>query len=93
MKKFSEILNEQKGQHIDSQWINDEKPVQTKGGNQVIITKVDMSEVPNKIIGKVKYNEDLFEFEWDENGICLKATDQRGNPKRPDESDNLVKAI
>ena len=33
-------------QHIDSQWINDEKPVQTKGGNQVIITKVDMSEVP-----------------------------------------------
>ena len=52
-----------------------------------------MSEVPNKILGKVKYNEDLFEFEWDENGICLKATDQRGNPKKPDESDNLVKAI
>ena len=53
MKKFSEILNEQKGQHIDSQWINDEKPVQTKGGNQVIITKVDMSEVPNNWKSKI----------------------------------------
>ena len=45
------------------------------------------------IQAKVKYNEDLFDFEWDENGMCLKATDQRGNPKKPDESDNLVKAI
>lgn len=91
MKKFSEFINEQRGEPIDRQWLDDEKPVQTKGGNQAIIIKIDMSEVPNVIIGKVKYKEDLFEFEWDENGFCTKATDQRGNPKKPEESDNLVK--
>ena len=92
MKKFSEILNEQKGQPIDDNWINNEKPVQTKNGNQVIITKIDMSQVPNIIIGKVKLGEDLFEYEWDEKGFCHKALDQRGNPKKPDEGDMLVKA-
>jgi hypothetical protein len=35
----------------------------------------------------------LFEYEWDEKGNCTKALDQRGNPKQPDESDALVKAI
>ena len=44
MKKFSEILNEQKGQPIDDNWINNEKPVQTKNGNQVIITNVRHKE-------------------------------------------------
>ena len=92
MKKFSEILNEQKGQPIDDNWINNEKPVQTKNGNQVIITKIDMSQVPNIIIGKVKLGEDLFEYAWDEKGFGHKALDKRGNPKKPDEGDMLVKA-
>lgn len=93
MRNLIDIVNESKGDKIDDQWINDEKPVQTKDGRQVIITKVDMSEVPNKIIGQVKMKEDLFDYEWDEDGICTKALDQRGNPKKPDESDNLVKAV
>jgi hypothetical protein len=93
MKNFTEFVNEQKGQPIDDNWLNNEKPVQTKSGHQVIITKIDMSEVPNKIIGQVKLGEDLFEYEWDEKGNCTKALDQRGNPKQPDENDMLVKAI
>jgi hypothetical protein len=51
-----------------------------------------MSQVPNIILGKVKFGEELFDYEWDENGICQKALDQRGNPKQPTENDNLVKA-
>jgi hypothetical protein len=92
MKKLSEYITEQIGDPIDDQWINDEKPVKTKDGNQVIITKIDMSQVPNIILGKVKFGEDLFDYEWDENGICQKALDQKGNPKQPTENDNLVKA-
>lgn len=78
-------------QPIDDQWLNDEKPVRTKDGKQVIITKIDMEEVPNVIHGKVKIGEELFDFEWNENGECIKALDQRGNPKAPTEGDFLVK--
>lgn len=93
MKTISQVINEQQNKPIDDQWLNDEKPVKTKGGNQVIITKIDMEQVPNIIYGKVKFGEELLEYEWDENGICQKALDQRGNPKRPTENDNLVKAM
>ena len=93
MKTISQVINEQQNKPIDDQWLNDEKPVKTKDGNQVIITKIDMEQVPNIIYGKVKFGEELLEYEWDENGICQKALDQRGNPKKPTESDNLVKAI
>lgn len=93
MKTIQQFINEQQNKPIDDQWLNDEKPVKTVGGNQVIITKIDKSEIPNIINGKVKFGEDLFDYEWDENGICLKAVDQRGNPKKPSENDNLVKAI
>ena len=34
-------LLEQKGDPIDDQWIQDEKPVMTKDGRQVIITSID----------------------------------------------------
>lgn len=91
MKKLSEYILEQRGDPIDDQWIQDEKPVMTKDGKQVIITKVDYSEVPNIIHGQVKIQNDLFEYEWLEDGTCQKALDARGNPKKPVESDMLVK--
>jgi len=83
---------EQKGEPIDDQWLNDEKPVMTKDGRQVIVTKIDLDEVPNIIHGKVKIQSKLVEYEWLDDGTCQKAIDQFGNPKKPVESDNLVKA-
>lgn len=83
---------EVKGEKIDDQWINDEKPVMTQDGRQAIIVKIDMKEVPNIIHGQVKMKNKLFDYEWDETGKCTKAVDQLGNPKRPDDADKLVKA-
>ena len=83
---------EQKGEPIDDQWLNDEKPVMTKDGRQVIVTKIDLDEVPNIIHGKVKIQSKLVEYEWLDDGTCQKAIDQFGNPKKPVEADNLVKA-
>ncbi len=93
MKNLVTYLLERKGDPLDEQWLNDEKPVQTFDGKQVIITKIDYSEVPNIIHGQVKIKDKLFEYEWLEDGTCSKATDQYGNPKQPDENDKLVKAI
>ena len=93
MRKLSEIMNEAKTELIDDQWINDEKPVKTQDGRQAIILDVDMKEVPNIIKGQVKFQTKLLDYEWQDNGICVKATDQYGNPKKPTESDNLVKDI
>ena len=94
MKTYSEKINEMRGQHIDMQWINDEKPVMTKDGRQVIITNVNIEEVPNIITGKVKMKDNkLQEYQWNDIGVCLKAIDNFGNPKKADESDNLVKAV
>lgn len=92
MKRLTDFVFEQQFKPIDDQWINDEKPVKTKDNRQVIITSIDLDEVPNVIHGKVKQGEELFDYEWDENGNCLKAVDQRGNPKAPGENDMLVKA-
>lgn len=85
-------LFETKGDPIDEQWLNDEKPVMTKDGHQVIITKIDLDEVPNVIHGQVKIKNELVDYEWLDDGTCQKAIDQYGNPKKPVESDNLVKA-
>ncbi len=93
MKTILEIINESKGDNIDEQWLNDNKPVMTSDGRQVIITKVDYSVVPNVIYGQVKMKEKLFEYEWNDMGLCTKALDQMGNPKKPDEADKLVKAV
>lgn len=89
---LNESLNESKGEDIDEQWLNDEKPVMTHDGRQVIITKIDYEQVPNIIHGQVKMKEKLFDYEWNDDGMCTKAVDQMGNPKKPDEADKLVKA-
>lgn len=93
MKKLSEYIKEASSDEepIDDQWINDDKPVKTRDGRQVIITDVDMTEVPNILKGQVKMQTKLFDYEWDDTGTCIKALDQYGNPKKPDESDDLVK--
>ena len=75
MKNLQTYILETKGDPIDDQWLNDEKPVMTKDGHQVIITK-----------------NELVDYEWLDDGTCQKAIDQYGNPKKPVESDNLVKA-
>ena len=93
MKKFKQFIAESKGDDIDDQWLNDEKPVMTKDGRQVIVTEIDLKEVPNIIKGQVKIKDELVEYEWEDNGTCKKAIDQYGNPKKPDDSDKLVKAI
>ena len=87
------VIMETKGDPIDEQWLNDEKPVMTKDGRQVIITEIDIKEVPNIIHGQVKIKTKLFDYEWLDDGTCQKALDQLGNPKKPEEADNLVKAM
>ena len=59
MKKFSTFITEHKGDPIDDQWLQDEKPVMTENGLQVIITEIDIKQVPNIIKGKVKIKNDL----------------------------------
>lgn len=93
MKTLTQYITEQKGDPIDEQWLNDEKPVMTKDGRQVIIVSIDYESVPNIIKGQVKMQEKLFDYEWDDTGLCTKAVDQLGNPKKSVESDNLVKAV
>ena len=92
MKDLQTYILETKGDPIDDQWIQDEKPVMTKDGRQVIITKIDYKEVPNVIFGQVKIKTKLFDYEWLDDGTCRKALDQFGNPKKADTSDTLVKA-
>ena len=99
-RKFSEIARdiktyilETKGDPIDDQWLNDERPVMTKDGRQVIVTEIDLKEVPNIIKGKVKMKNELYDYEWEDNGTCKKAIDQYGNPKKADDADKLVKAV
>ncbi|MCH5166951.1 MAG: hypothetical protein J1F35_03575 [Erysipelotrichales bacterium] len=95
MKKISEILNnslkEGNEELVDDQWINDEKPVKTMDGRQAIITDINMKEVPNILIGQVRWQTKLLNYEWQDDGVCIKATDQYGNPKKPTEADYLVK--
>ena len=93
MKTLSDFVLEHKGDRIDDQWLNDEKPVMTKDGRQVIILSVNMKEIPNVIKGQVKHDDELVEYEWLDTGVCVKALDRMGNPKKPSEGDNLVKAI
>ena len=55
MKNLQTYILETKGDPIDDQWLNDEKPVMTKDGHQVIITKIDLDEVPNIICKNIKH--------------------------------------
>ena len=93
LTNYLKRIDETKGDPIDDQWINDEKPVMTYDGRQVIITELDMKEVPNVIKGQVKMGSKLYEYEWLDDGTCQKAIDQYGNPKKADMADKLVKAI
>lgn len=93
MKTLSDFVLERKGDIIDEQWLNDEKPVMTKDGRQAIILSINMKEIPNVIKGQVKIDVDLVDYEWLDNGVCVKALDRMGNPKKPTEGDTLVKAI
>ena len=34
----------------------------------------------------------MFDYKWDDSGKCIKAVDSMGNPKKADESDDLVQA-
>lgn len=92
MKNLVDIVKEMQNEPIDDQWIQDEKPVKTKDGRQVIVTSIDYEQVPNIIKGQVKMGTKLFDYEWDDTGMCTKALDKMGNPKKADESDNLIKA-
>ena len=92
MKKLSEMINEVLGEPIDDQWLNDEKPVMTKDKRQAIITDRDMSQVPNILKGQVKIQNRMFDYEWEDSGKCVTAKDQFGNPKKPEDGDDLVKA-
>lgn len=91
MKKFSKLVQERKGDPIDDDWLNNKKPVMTKDGRQVIVIKINYAEVPNVIYGKVLQKEKLYEYQWQDDGTCIKALDMYGNAKKPDENDNLVK--
>ena len=93
MKTLSQIINEHKGQPIDDQWINDEKPVMTKDGRAVTVLSVDMKSVPNIIIGQIQDGDKILNFKWEDDGTCISAENKLGNPERPTEDDTLVKAI
>lgn len=93
MKKLSDFILEVKGDHIDEQWLNDEKPVMTKDGRQAVVLDIDMSQIPNIIKGEVKIEDKMVSYEWLEDGTCVKALDRMGNPKKPAPCDTLVKSI
>ena len=92
LTEYIKQVNEVLGQPIDDQWLDNEKPVMTKDKRQVIITDRDMSQVPNILKGQVKIMNKMFDYEWEDNGNCIKAVDQKKKKKKPSDSDNLVKA-
>lgn len=94
MKTITNFINETfaNGQKIDDQWINDEKLVKTADGREAKIVNIDMKTVPNKLEGIVKNNGKWTKYEWYDTGECTFATDHLGNPTKPTENDNLVKA-
>lgn len=94
LRKYIENnISESRGDAIDEQWLNDNKPVMTQDGRQAIITSIDRKQVPNIIHGKVKMGTKLFKYEWLDDGTCQKALDRFGNPKNTDYADKLVKAV
>lgn len=86
-------VNEVQGSKIDSWWLDNEKPVQTKDRRPAVVLDINISKVPNIIKGKVKNGDKMSDYEWNDDGTCIKATDELGNPQKPSENDNLVKGI
>ena len=93
MKTLSQIVNEKKGQPIDDQWLNDEKPVMTRDGRPVIVISVDIKSVPNIVIGQIKDGDKFLNYKWEDDGTCISAEDRLGNPSKPSKEDDLVKGI
>ena len=93
MKTLTQIVNEHKGQSIDDQWLNDEKPVMTKDGRPVTVISVDIKSVPNIVIGQIKDGDKILNYKWEDDGTCISAEDRLGNPVKPSKEDDLVKGI
>lgn len=93
MKKISEFLNKKENEPIDDEWLDNQNPVRTADGREAIVLDIDMSKVPNVIKGQVKEKDRLVDYEWEDNGRCIKATNMYGNPQKPTEDDMLVKNI
>lgn len=91
MKSLEEFVNESVGSPIDSNWLDNEKPVQTKDGRQAVILNIDISKVPNVLQGQVRNDDKMSDYEWNDDGTCIKATDKNGSPVKPTENDTLVK--
>lgn len=87
------LIKESKGQPINQRWLDGKKPVMTRDGRNVLIEKIDYSEIPNVIYGKVAWKEQSFDFKWDDTGKCIEATDKMGNPCAPSKDDDLVRAF
>lgn len=100
MKTLKDFICEYSTEDIENirtsnleQWLNDDKEVETKDKRQVIIKKIELSEYPNKIIGCVKMKDNLFDYEWNMKGECIKATDEMGNERKPEDKDYLYKKL
>ena len=93
MKTLEKFINAHKGQPIDDQWINDDKPVMTRDGRKVDVLSVDMKSVPNIIIGQIKDGNKVLNYKWEDEGTCISAEDSLGNTSKPTSYDDLVKAI
>lgn len=92
MKDLEQFIQESQ-KSIDQSWLDNEKPVQTADGRTAVVLDIDLSKVPNIIKGQVKIDDKMCDYEWDDTGECIKATDVHGNPQKPDDGDRLVKAI
>ena len=93
MKTLTQIVNEHKGQPIDDQWLNDEKPVMTRDGRPVEVISVDIKSVPNIVIGQIVDGDKVMNFKWEDEGTWFSAEDRLGNPTKPTKDDDLVKGI
>lgn len=92
IKEIAQEIFESEGQHLDQAWIDNQKPVMTKDKRTAVILDIDISKVPNILIGQVKIGNDMCDYKWEDNGQCVEAKDAHGNPMRPTDNDTLVKA-
>lgn len=90
-KNLDEYVVESVGSPIDDNWLDNEKPVQTKDGRTAVVLDIDISKVPNVIKGQVKNGDVMSDYEWNDDGTCTYATDEHGNPLKPSDNDALVK--
>ena len=92
MKGLEQFITEQ-ARKIDQAWLDNEKPVMTADGRTAVVLDIDISKVPNIIKGQVKDGDKMCDYEWDDTGKCTYASDEHGNPQKPSDKDDLVKAL